>query len=110
MVGTYNGYGNGSVPTPPASATVASGPQVTPVLYGVVQYDFAAEGTDELSVQGGESIIIIARSKGGWVECKLVCRLGGPGLIPISFIEIRDVTTGKQVRLGFIAESGYIVV
>jgi len=40
--------------------------------------------------------------------CKPIGRLGGPGLIPISFIEIRDVATGKAVENieEFVAKSG----
>jgi bud emergence protein 1 len=107
MVGNYNGYGNGNVPTPPASATVPSGPKTTPV-YGVVQYDFVAEQKDELNVKAGESIIVIAQSNHEWFVCKPIGRLGGPGLIPISFIEIRDVATGKAVENieEFVAKSG----
>jgi len=107
MMGNYNGYGNGNVPTPPASATVPSGPKATPV-YGVVQYDFVAEQKDELNVKAGESIIVIAQSNHEWFVCKPIGRLGGPGLIPISFIEIRDVATGKAVENieEFVAKSG----
>lgn len=107
MVGNYNGYDNGNVPTPPASATVPSGPKATPV-YGVVQYDFVAEQKDELNVKAGESIIVIAQSNHEWFVCKPIGRLGGPGLIPISFIEIRDVATGKAVENieEFVAKSG----
>jgi bud emergence protein 1 len=105
--GNYNGYGNGNVPTPPASATAPSGPKATPV-YGVVQYDFVAEQKDELNVKAGESIIVIAQSNHEWFVCKPIGRLGGPGLIPISFIEIRDVATGKAVENieEFVAKSG----
>ena len=96
-----------SVPTPPASATVPSGPKATPV-YGVVQYDFVAEQKDELNVKAGESIIVIAQSNHEWFVCKPIGRLGGPGLIPISFIEIRDVATGKAIENieEFVAKSG----
>jgi bud emergence protein 1 len=105
--GSYNAYGNGNVPTPPASATVPSKPKATPV-YGVVQYDFVAEQKDELNVKAGESIIVIAQSNHEWFVCKPIGRLGGPGLIPISFIEIRDVATGKAVENieEFVAKSG----
>jgi len=79
----------------------------TPV-YGVVQYDFVAEQKDELNVKAGESIIVIAQSNHEWFVCKPIGRLGGPGLIPISFIEIRDVATGKPVENieEFVAKSG----
>jgi len=105
--GNYNnGYGNGNASPPAPVATPAAKPS-TPV-YGVVQYDFVAEQKDELNVKAGESIIVIAQSNHEWFVCKPIGRLGGPGLIPISFIEIRDVATGKAVENieEFVAKSG----
>lgn len=66
-------------------------------LYGIVQYDFHAERPDELEAQAGEAIIVIAQSNHEWFVAKPIGRLGGPGLIPVSFIEIRDFSTGKAV-------------
>jgi bud emergence protein 1 len=66
-------------------------------VYGVVQYDFKAERPDELDAKEGEFIIVIAQSNPEWFVAKPITRLGGPGLIPVSFIEIRDMTTGKAV-------------
>lgn len=105
-VGNYNSFGNGST-SPPAAFTTPSAKPSTPV-YGVVQYDFVAEQKDELNVKAGESIIVIAQSNHEWFVCKPIGRLGGPGLIPISFIEIRDVATGKAVENieEFVAKSG----
>jgi bud emergence protein 1 len=102
----FNGFGNG-IPSPPSSAPIPSAKASTPV-YGVVQYDFVAEQKDELNVKAGESIIVIAQSNHEWFVCKPIGRLGGPGLIPISFIEIRDVATGKAVENieEFVAKSG----
>ncbi|OLL26431.1 Protein scd2/ral3 [Neolecta irregularis DAH-3] len=67
-------------------------------LYGVVQYDFVAERPDELDAKAGEAIIVIAQSNHEWFVAKPIGRLGGPGLIPISFIEIRDMATGKPIE------------
>ncbi|KAK2742265.1 bud emergence protein 1 [Onygenales sp. PD_40] len=67
------------------------------MVYGIVQYDFNAERPDELDAQAGEAIIVIAQSNPEWFVAKPIGRLGGPGLIPVSFIEIRDMTTGKAV-------------
>lgn len=61
-------------------------------------YDFKAERSDELSATAGESIIIIAKSNEEWFVAKPIGRLGGPGLIPISFIEVRDIGTVKPVE------------
>lgn len=67
------------------------------MVYGIVQYDFNAERPDELEAKAGEAIIVIAQSNPEWFVAKPIGRLGGPGLIPVSFIEIRDMTTGKAV-------------
>ncbi|KAF3939046.1 hypothetical protein ABW19_dt0207659 [Dactylella cylindrospora] len=66
-------------------------------LYGVVVYDFNAERPDELQAAAGEAIIVIAQSNSEWFLAKPIGRLGGPGLIPVSFIEIRDMATGQAV-------------
>ncbi|KAG0745575.1 hypothetical protein G6F57_001999 [Rhizopus arrhizus] len=67
-------------------------------LYGVVLYDFKAERPDELDAQAGESIVIIAQSNHEWFVAKPIGRLGGPGLIPVSFVEVRDAQTGESVE------------
>lgn len=67
------------------------------MVYGVVMYDFNAERPDELEAKQGEAIIVIAQSNPEWFVAKPIGRLGGPGLIPVSFIEIRDISTGKPV-------------
>ncbi len=67
------------------------------MVYGVVQYDFNAERPDELEAKQGEAIIVIAQSNPEWFVAKPIGRLGGPGLIPVSFIEIRDMSTGMAV-------------
>lgn len=67
------------------------------MVYGVVMYDFKAERPDELEAKEGEAIIVIAQSNPEWFVAKPISRLGGPGLIPVSFIEIRDMTTGTAV-------------
>ncbi|KAI9652209.1 MAG: bud emergence protein 1 [Alyxoria varia] len=68
------------------------------MVYGIVQYDFKAERPDELEARAGEAIIVIAQSNPEWFVAKPITRLGGPGLIPVSFIEIRDMTTGEPVK------------
>lgn len=67
------------------------------MVYGIVQYDFKAERSDELDAKAGEAIIVIAQSNPEWFVAKPIQRLGGPGLIPVSFIEIRDMSTGQAV-------------
>lgn len=67
------------------------------MVYGIVMYDFKAERPDELDAKEGEAILVIAQSNPEWFVAKPITRLGGPGLIPVSFIEIRDLTTGQAV-------------
>lgn len=67
------------------------------MVYGIVMYDFQAERADELEAKAGEAIIVIAQSNPEWFVAKPIGRLGGPGLIPVSFIEIRDMATNTPV-------------
>lgn len=67
-------------------------------LYAIVQYDFEAERPDELDAKAGEPIIVIAQSNHEWFVAKPIGRLGGPGLIPVSFVEIRDPVTSRPVE------------
>ncbi|KAJ1920653.1 bud emergence protein 1 [Mycoemilia scoparia] len=66
-------------------------------VHGMVLYDFAAETEDELSVSKDEPIMVIAQSNDEWFLVKPMVRVAGPGLVPISFIELRDHLTGKAV-------------
>ncbi|KAL4965337.1 phosphatidylinositol-3-phosphate-binding protein BEM1 [Aspergillus stella-maris] len=67
------------------------------MVYGIVQYDFQAERPDELDAKSGEAIIVIAQSNPEWFVAKPIGRLGGPGLIPVSFVELRDMASGQAV-------------
>ncbi|KAK9470339.1 uncharacterized protein V1510DRAFT_408495 [Dipodascopsis tothii] len=67
-------------------------------LYGVVLYNFTAERPDELEAQEGDAVIIIAQSNPEWFVAKPIGRLGGPGLIPVTFVEIRDMATGSPIE------------
>lgn len=68
------------------------------MVYGIVMYDFQAERADELEAKAGEAIIVIAQSNPEWFVAKPIGRLGGPGLIPVSFIEIRDMASNVPVQ------------
>ncbi|PYH47210.1 phosphatidylinositol-3-phosphate-binding protein BEM1 [Aspergillus saccharolyticus JOP 1030-1] len=89
------------VHSPPRSSSQlrmsALGKGSSPMVYGIVQYDFQAERPDELDAKAGEAIIVIAQSNPEWFVAKPIGRLGGPGLIPVSFIELRDMQTGQAV-------------
>lgn len=67
------------------------------MVYGVVQYDFNAERADELEAKAGEAVIVVAQSNPEWFVAKPVARLGGPGLIPVSFVDIKDTATMQSV-------------
>lgn len=67
------------------------------MVYGIVLYDFHAERPDELDAKQGEPIIVVAQSNPEWFVAKPIGRLGGPGLIPVSFIDIKDTTSGRSV-------------
>lgn len=74
-----------------------SGGKSGAMVYGIVMYDFKAERADELEAKAGEAIIVIAQSNPEWFVAKPIGRLGGPGLIPVSFIEIRDMASNTPV-------------
>jgi len=83
--------------TMPSATRLSRSGKTGAMVYGIVMYDFKAERPDELEAKEGEAIIVIAQSNPEWFVAKPITRLGGPGLIPVSFIEIRDMTTGQAV-------------
>ncbi|MCJ1313545.1 bud emergence protein 1 [Agyrium rufum] len=91
-----------SVATAKAVAQPSQGGATTatkgPMVYGVMKYKFTAERPDELEAAEGEDIILIAQSNPEWYVAKPIKRLGGPGLIPVSFVEIRFMATGEPAK------------
>ncbi|QRV76435.1 SH3 domain-containing protein [Ceratobasidium sp. AG-Ba] len=83
-------------PTPTARAPPAKLPRLQ-TFYAIVQYDFKAERPDELDARAGEPLTVVAQSNREWFVAKPIGRLGGAGLIPAAFVEIRDPTTGKPI-------------
>ncbi|OAR03281.1 hypothetical protein LLEC1_03069, partial [Akanthomyces lecanii] len=81
----------------PGQRLSKSGGKSGAMVYGIVMYDFVAERADELNAKAGEAIIVIAQSNPEWFVAKPIGRLGGPGLIPVSFIEIRDMATDRAI-------------
>ena len=67
------------------------------VFYAIVQHDFVAERPDELDAKRGDAITVVAQSNREWFVAKPIGRLGRPGLIPVSFVEIHDPATGKII-------------
>ncbi|KAK4224342.1 protein scd2/ral3 [Podospora fimiseda] len=99
-----SGYGDAATTTPTPAASQRSsksagggGGKSGAMVYGVVMYDFHAERGDELEAKAGEAIIVIAQSNPEWFVAKPIGRLGGPGLIPVSFVEIRDMASNTPV-------------
>jgi len=87
---------------PPTSATIK-----TQAFYAVVLHDFVAERPDELDAKAGDSISVVAQSNREWFVAKPIGRLGKPGLIPVSFVEVRDPATGKPVPdIGALMDNG----
>lgn len=60
-------------------------------LYAVTLYEFKAEREDELDVAPGENLIICAHHDYEWFIAKPINRLGGPGLVPVSYVKIIDL-------------------
>ncbi|KAF9268232.1 hypothetical protein L218DRAFT_893120 [Marasmius fiardii PR-910] len=92
---------------PPASPTIQPQQPVfvsqpkTPksqVFYAIVLHDFEAERADELDAKRGDAITVVAQSNREWFVAKPIGRLGRPGLIPVSFVEIHDPTTGEAIQ------------
>jgi bud emergence protein 1 len=69
----------------------------TQVFYAIVLHDFVAERADELDAKRGDPISVVAQSNREWFVAKPIGRLGRPGLIPVSFVEIRDPSTNEAI-------------
>ncbi|KAG8691171.1 bud emergence protein 1 [Ceratobasidium sp. 423] len=79
-------------------ARAPPGPPRLRTFYAIVQYDFTAERPDELDARAGEPLTVVAQSNREWFVAKPIGRLGGAGLIPAAFVEIRDPSTGKPIE------------
>ncbi|PFH52581.1 hypothetical protein AMATHDRAFT_1982 [Amanita thiersii Skay4041] len=79
-----------------ASVTTSRAPK-TQVYYAIVQHDFVAERQDELDAKRGDAITVVAQSNREWFVAKPIGRLGRPGLIPVTFVQIHDPTTGQPI-------------
>lgn len=60
-------------------------------LYVQVLFEFKAEKDDELDIYPGENLIICAHYNYEWYIAKPINRLGGPGLVPASYVKIVDL-------------------
>jgi len=62
-------------------------------LCGTMKYNFVGERSDELSARYGEPVIIMAHSAHEWFVAKPIGRLGGPGFIPASYVDLQEIKT-----------------
>ncbi|KAJ7591420.1 scd2/ral3 [Mycena floridula] len=88
---------NGFAPTRPDIPPSPKSPNKSQVFYAIVLHDFEAERADELDAKRGDTVTVVAQSNREWFVAKPIGKLGRPGLIPVSFVEIHDPTTGKPI-------------
>lgn len=87
-----NGAGDIQMGASPSSLrTSGSHRNSTQTLYAVVLFEFKAEREDELDITPGENLIICAHHEYEWFIAKPINRLGGPGLVPVSYVKIIDL-------------------
>lgn len=67
-------------------------------LYAVTLYEFKAERDDELDIMPGENLIICAHHDFEWFIAKPINRLGGPGLVPASYVKIIDLVNPNNAH------------
>ncbi|TFK73034.1 hypothetical protein BDN72DRAFT_835358, partial [Pluteus cervinus] len=87
------------IPGAPLISPISPTPKTpkTQVFYAIVLHDFVAERQDELDAKRGDAITVVAQSNREWFVAKPIGRLGRPGLIPATFVEIHDPTTGAAI-------------
>lgn len=84
-------------PTLPSPTSPPRSPKA-PAYFAIVLHDFIAERADELDAKSGDCISVVAQSNREWFVAKPIGRLGRPGLIPASFVEVRNSTTNLPVE------------
>ncbi|KAJ2819168.1 bud emergence protein 1, partial [Coemansia furcata] len=63
----------------------------------VALYDFDAANSNELTLREGDDVVVVAQSTDDWVIAKSIMRGGPPGLVPASYIQMRDHTSGAPI-------------
>ncbi|KAH8830598.1 scd2/ral3 [Flagelloscypha sp. PMI_526] len=87
-----------TTPTSPAAPQMGARPAPkSNVFYAIVMHDFQAERADELDAKKGDAITVVAQSNREWFVAKPIGRLGRPGLIPVTFVEVHDPATGQAI-------------
>lgn len=82
--------------TEPINNTSSNQRNSNPTLYAVTLFEFKAEREDELDVMPGENLIICAHHDYEWFIAKPINRLGGPGLVPVSYVRIIDLVNPSK--------------
>ncbi|GBE79149.1 hypothetical protein BKA93DRAFT_823954 [Sparassis latifolia] len=84
------------VPAATSERPLSTAPKLQ-AYYAVVLHDFVAERADELDARAGDPVTVVAQSNREWFVAKPIGRLGRPGLIPVSFVELRDPANGQAI-------------
>jgi bud emergence protein 1 len=93
--------------TSPIAASTSPPLKARPkVYYATVLHDFEAERSDELDARSGDMVSVVAQSNREWFVAKPIGKLGRPGLIPASFVEVKDPATQQIISMDTIVESG----
>ena len=107
--GNDSGYSESGIHSRSDSSTTATGPNSAPLqrsatgaargpmVYGRMLFDFHAERPDELSIVKDRDIVLIAQSHPKWFVAKPIRDLGGPGLVPSEYVQIRFMATNEPV-------------
>ena len=66
-------------------------------LFGTCLYPFEAKNEDELSMAENEQFLVISKVNEDWYYGKAISRVA-KGIIPISYVEVRDAKTGKIIN------------
>jgi rRNA processing protein Gar1 len=78
-----------------ASHDIATAPSTTkpdiPAI-GIALYDFKAERFDELSIQQGDTVFLLAQTE-GWYLAKPMSEAHEPGLVPATYVDVRHPET-----------------
>ncbi|KZV73564.1 hypothetical protein PENSPDRAFT_552279, partial [Peniophora sp. CONT] len=82
---------------PPSMRPPSSAGRSSQAFFAIVMHDFHAERTDELDARAGDAITVVAQSNREWFVAKPIGRLGKPGLIPVSFVQVRDPATNAPI-------------
>ncbi|KAJ1667905.1 bud emergence protein 1, partial [Coemansia sp. RSA 25] len=81
----------------------ASSFDAAPMLPAIVEpravalYDFDAANSNELTLREGDDVVVVAQSTDDWIIAKPISRGGPPGLVPASYIQLRDHASGAAI-------------